>query len=306
MTAVRVVAGLGEEVASFIAAFSPYSVPAEAARFARQVVGEAVPDSTSRAKALLFAASKLASFGISVGLEVSPGVLLHSSVIERFVLVGASRLSPASRRTLRTNLRCVAGRVLPPASPGPVAMSRERAKTPYSDSEIASYLALAAGQPTLARRMHASGLICLGAGAGLMGHDLRGVRGHDVVRRSGGLVVVVGGKRARVVPVLSSYHALLTESAAFAGDRYVVGGEDPARHNVTTPLISALSGGLHLERLDTGRLRSSWLIACAEHIGLGAFMAAAGITCSQRLGDIVAGLEAVSEDAAVALLGARP
>jgi hypothetical protein len=288
-----------------IASFRPRSVPSEAASFARSVVEAAAPSSPPRAKALLFATSKLAAFGISVGLEVSPEVLLHSSVIERFVLVGASELSPATRRTLRTNLRCVAGRVLPQASPGPVALSRERAKAPYSLGEIASYLALAAAQPTTARAMHASGLICLGAGAGLMGHDLRGVRGCDVVPRSGGLVVVVGGKRARVVPVLSSYQELLVTSAAFAGDGYVVGGEDPWRHNLTTPLISALSGGLDLDRLDTGRLRSSWLRQCAEHIGLGAFMAAAGITCSQRLGDIVAGLDAVSEEDAVAILGAR-
>jgi integrase len=232
-------------------------------------------------------------------------VLFHPSVIERFVLVGADTLSPATRRTLRTNLRCVAGCVLPPLAPGPVAMSRDRAKAPYSRGEIDAYLALAAAQPTPSRVMRSSGLICLGAGAGLMGHDLRAVRGNDVSFRSGGLVVLVGGTRPRVVPVLSGFQELLHASAAFAGEGYVVGGNDPWRHNLTTPLISALSGGLHLERLDTGRLRSSWLHACAEHIGLGAFMAAAGISCSQRLGDIVARLEAVEEPDAVALLGAR-
>jgi integrase len=288
-----------------IAGFSPVSVPAEATCFAREVVKIAAPENTARAKALLFATSKLAAFGLSVGLEVTPEVLLHASVIDRFVLVGATGLSPATRRTLRTNLRCVAARVLPRVSPGPVPLSREHAKAPYSKGEIDAYLALARAQPTVARAMRAGGLICLGAGAGLMGHDLRGVRGHDVVHRSGGLVVVVGGRRARVVPVLSGYQELLSSSAAFAGDGYVVGGQDPSRHNLTTPLISALSGGLDLERLDTGRLRSSWLAECAEHIGLGAFMEAAGITCSQRLGDIVASLEQVPEPDAVLLLGAR-
>jgi hypothetical protein len=279
-------------------------VSTEAARFARCVVEIARPESPSRAKALLFATSKLAAFGLSVGLEASAEVLLHSVVIERFVLVGANTLSPATRRTLRTNLRYVARRVLPQASPVSVPMSRDRAKAPYSHGEIAAYLALAASQRTAARAMCATGLICLGAGAGLMGHDLRAVRGHDVVSRSGGLVVLVGGRRARVVPVLLDYQELLVTSACFAGSSYVVGGEDPTRHNLTTPLISALSGGLHLERLDTGRLRSSWLHACAEHIGLGAFMAAAGISCSQRLGDILAGLAPTSEQEMVALLGA--
>jgi hypothetical protein len=43
----------------------------------------------------------------------------------------------------------------------------------------------------------------------------------------------------------------------------------------------------------------------AERIGLGAFMEAAGITCSQRLGDLVATLDAVDLDEAVAVLGGR-
>lgn len=43
----------------------------------------------------------------------------------------------------------------------------------------------------------------------------------------------------------------------------------------------------------------------AETIGLRAFMDAAGITCSQRLGDLVAGLLPRSEEEAVALLVGR-
>jgi len=297
---------LAEKAALTVAAFRPTSVATEAACFARAVVGAAGPESPARAKALLFATSKLASFGISVGLEVVPEVLFDPSVIDRFALVGTQHLSPATRRTLRTNLRFVARRLLPPVCSGPVPLSRERAKAPYSKTEIASYLALTSAQPTLARAMRTTGLVCLGAGAGLMGHDLRAVRGHDVVARSGGLVVTVSGRRPRVVPVLSRYHDALVESAAYAAGDYVTGGEDPSRHNVTTPLVSALSGGLHLERLDTGRLRSTWINDCAEHIGLSAFMAAAGITCSQRLGDIVAGLGPVGEEEAVALLGGRP
>ena len=43
-------------------------------------------------------------------------------------------------------------------------------------------------------------------------------------------------------------------------------------------------GGIPIERLETARLRSSYLVTMAGHIGLAAFMDAAGITCSQRLG----------------------
>ena len=63
-------------------------------------------------------------------------------------------------------------------------------------------------------------------------------------------------------------------------------------------------GGIPIERLETARLRSSYLVTMAGHIGLAAFMDAAGITCSQRLGDLVAHLEAGDEAEAVARLGA--
>jgi integrase len=154
--------------------------------------------------------------------------------------------------------------------------------------------------------MRASALICLGAGAGLIGAELRHLRGVDVVRRSGGLLVVVGGQRARTVPVLARFREPLTQAAAFAGDRYLVGGTSPQRRNLTDALTVALCQDAGLPRLQPGRLRASWLVSCAELIGLHAFMHAAGVRCTQRLGDLVSYLPAVEEQAAVALLtGAR-
>ncbi len=152
--------------------------------------------------------------------------------------------------------------------------------------------------------MRAAGLVCLGAGAGLIRGDLREVRGTDVACRSGGVVVQVRGSRARVVPVLARYHARLLAAARSAGTGLVCGGADPGRRNLTNPLIRALDGGGGLPRLDTSRLRATWLRDCAELLGLATFMHAAGISCSQRLGDLLAGLEPAGEAAAVRLLGA--
>jgi hypothetical protein len=293
-----------DEVRRAISGFSPKSVPCEAAGFARAVVSSAAPPNKARAKALLFAASRLGAFGLSCGLEMSAETLLHPSVIERFCVRGLSKVSGASRRTVRTNLRYLARRVIG-TGPGPAPLSRERAKAPYEEAEIAAYLALADAQPTLSRRMRASALICLGAGAGLMGADLRSVRGTDVVCRSGGVIVVVAGRRPRSVPVRSIFHRRLLSAAAFAGIDYVIGGSDPDRRNVTYPLTSSLAGGRDLAPLDTGRLRATWLVDCASSLGLKAFMEAAGIVCSQRLGDLVAHLENLDEPEAVELLGGR-
>jgi len=267
------------------------------------VVTKAGPQGRERAKNLLWAAGKLADYGLGLGLEAVPEVLLHPSVAERFTRC-APGLSPAARRTLRTNLRFIGRRVVPQLYPADVPLPRERAKAPYSPAEISGYLALADAQPTMGRRMRAAGLICLGAGAGLIRSDLRNVRGGDVIARSGGLVVAVRGPRARAVPVLSRYHAPLLAAAQSAGSGLICGGTDPGRRNVTNPLTAALDGGSGLPRLDTSRLRATWLAEVAGLLGLATFMTAAGISCSQRLGDLVAGLEPAGEAGAVRLLGA--
>ena len=194
--------------------------------------------------------------------------------------------------------------MVPALAPADASLPRERAKAPYSPAEIASFLALAGAQPTAARRMRAAGLVCLGAGAGLTGADLRGVCGTDVICRSGGVIVEVRGARPRVVPVLSRYHDILLASAEFAGPGLVTGGTSAVRKNITTPLTRSLCGGTGLPRLEASRLRSTWLHDCAELLGLATFMHAAGITCSQRLGDLLAALDPADEATAVALLGA--
>jgi hypothetical protein len=106
------------------------------------------------------------------------------------------------------------------------------------------------------------------------------------------------------VPVLARYHGQLLAAAAFAGNGFVTGGTSPSRQNLTTPLTASLAGGGGLPRPDTSRLRATWLAEAAGLIGLGAFMTAAGISSSQRLGDLAAGLEPAAEEQAVALLGA--
>jgi integrase len=289
-------------VASYIGQWRPSSVSPRAAAFARQVVPLAAPAGRERAKNLLWAAGKLADYGLGLGLEAVPEVLLHPSTAERFTRC-APGLSGSARRTLRTNLRFIGRRVVPHLYPADLPLPRERAKQPYSPAEIAGFLALAGAQATAERRMRAAGLVCLGAGAGLIRGDLRGARGTDVACRSGGVVVTVCGARARTVPVLARYQPRLLAAARFAGRGLICGGADPGRRNLTNPVVRALDGGGGLPRLDTSRLRATWLADCGELLGLATFLHAAGISCSQRLGDLVAGLEPAGEAEAVRLLG---
>jgi hypothetical protein len=114
----------------------------------------------------------------------------------------------------------------------------------------------------------------------------------------------VRGVRPRTVPALGRCQARLLGAARFAGNALICGGAGPGRRNLTNPLVAALDGGGGLPRLDTSRLRATWLRDCAELLGLATFMHAAGISCSQRLGDLVAGLDPAGEADAVRLLGA--
>jgi hypothetical protein len=290
------------DVAAYVGRWRPSSVSPQAAEFARQVVPAVSPGGQERAKNLLWAAGRLADYAASLGLELEPGVVFHPSVIERFARC-APGLSVVARRTLRTNQRFIARRVVPQLHPADVPLPRERSKQPYSPAEIGGFLALADAQPTAERRIRAAGLVCLGAGAGLIRAGLRDVRGTDLIARSGGLVVAVRGPRTRTVPVLSRYHSRLLAAARSAGTALICGGADPGRRNITSSLITALDGGTGLPRLDTSRLRATWLAEVAGQLGLATFMAAAGISCSQRLGDLVAGLAPGGEAEAVRLLG---
>jgi hypothetical protein len=86
------------DAAAVIAGWAPRSLSSEAQAFVREVVAQAAPATPGRAKALLFAAGKLAAFGESVGLERSAGVLLDRSTIERFVLTGTGTVSAGRAR----------------------------------------------------------------------------------------------------------------------------------------------------------------------------------------------------------------
>jgi hypothetical protein len=203
-------------VAGYIAGWRPSPVSPQAALFARAVITETAPAGQERARNLLQPAGKLAGYGTGLGLDAVPEVLLHPPVTERFTRC-APGLPGVARRTLRTNLRFTGRRVVPQLYPADAPLPRERARQPYSPAEISGFLALADAQPAAERRMRAAGLVCLGAGAGLIRAGLRDVRGSDVTCRPGGMVVTVRGARPRTVPALSRYHARLLAAARAPG-----------------------------------------------------------------------------------------
>ena len=120
--------------------------------------------------------------------------------------------------------------------------------------------------------MRAAGLVCLGAGAGLIRGDLRDARGTDValpVRRRGR--AASAAPRARTVPVLARYQARLLAAAAFAGSRPDLRRHrsgppehhEPAGHRAGRRGRPAPAGHLPAARDLAGRLRGA---AGAGHV----------------------------------------
>ncbi len=174
---------------------------------------------------------------LGLGLDAVPEVLLHPSVAERFTRC-APGLSGAARRTLRTNLRFIGRRVVPQLYPADLPLPRERAKAPYGPAEIGGFLALADAQPTAERRMRAAGLVCLGAGAGLIRGDLRDVRGSrrrvPVRRRRRPGQRARGRARCRCWPATTPG---CWPRPGSPGTALICGGADPGRRNLTNPLV---------------------------------------------------------------------
>ena len=117
--------------------------------------------------------------------------------------------------------------------------------------------------------------------------------------------MAVGGSRPRAVPVLARYHQLLLAAAAFAGAGLVTGGTRPGAPERDHPADPR--PGRRDRPAPAGHQPAAGHLAALTApncIGLAAFMHAAGITCSQRLGDLLATLDPGTEAEAVALLGA--
>ncbi len=285
-----------------VATWTPRRCSFEAAEFARAVVAKLSPAGPPRARALLLACSALCEWGLEIGLEANERSLLNEAVIERHIATAMDKATPASRRTRRANLRFVARALGLAQRAEPSRIARDGPAVPYSSYEIEAYFALARGQG-LRRRRAMESMLCLGLGAGLDGRDMRYVTGDHVVFRSGGLVVVVEGARARVVPVLARYQAMLAVCAEFSGAHNMVGGIAPTRKNVTTPVLARLSGGVGLKRLSVSRMRSSWLAEQLGCLGVPALLRAAGLKYSQRLFDLALSLPQIDEAELVFLLG---
>ena len=252
----------------------------------RAAVEAATPTSVYAARDLLNVVVQLASWADTTGQSTKSEVLFHPDVIDRFVTEGCAHLAEGTRLNYRRNLRDVGAAVLGASlyPPRPLPLVREDISEPYTEKELSALLAWCRGLPTAHMRENALGIIALGRGAGLSHQEMARLVGTDVAVDADGVVVSVLGRNPRNVPVLGSWGPLVAARAADVEERPFLLPERTriVRHHLSNFILKCPRGDA--PRLDTRRLRASWIV---EHLGRGTHLAAlaeaAGVTPAQAV-----------------------
>ncbi len=303
--------GGGRDVASVIQAYTPagrraYSAWLSTGPTVAELVVRSTTSPTNAAKYLSHLAD-FAAWAASEGVPMVPVHLLDLDVIERYIAVGLPTSKESTRATRRAILRRIARRCSPAAPDPPLPIAYRRIRPPYDLEEALRYLALAGSQPTPARRRSMEAIIRLGLGCGIASRDLGWVRGTDVVRLADGAVSVTvsGGTRPRPVIALQPHEDALLRLGQVAGAGLLIGGSVRGRRNITRGPLARMVGGEDLPRLETARLRSSWLLThLRSGTPLPAIMQAAGLTTVRPLEDLLHHCPVSSDQARLALRNA--
>lgn len=162
-------------------------------------------------------------------------------------------------------LRAAGRRLVPHLWIEPKSTTGRRSTTdPYTGSEIARLVRSVAALTNTEHRLHAEGIVAVGLGAGADPHDLRTLRGTDVVTADDGAVEVhFTGARPRIVVALDTWAPTLQRTAAAMGSTPFIGTGDVRRQNLLQPFHKALRGS-DAPHLSMSRLRTSWMLTLLE------------------------------------------
>ena len=144
----------------------------------------------------------LGRFAEARGVPAGREFLLDYDVIEAFCVTGLHGRASCTRGTYRSALYRLAESACGPPGQRATPFPGAKAPPPYSPAERA---ALAAAQRDPAARASALALVVFGIGAGLRPGELVALRGDDISRHGGQVIVQVSGPAARAVPVTADY-----------------------------------------------------------------------------------------------------
>lgn len=253
------------------------------------------PRELPRARSVL---ALLARFAAGQGVPASPRWLLDYDVVEAFCVRGCAGLASSTRGTYRSVLYRLAAPVHGVPGQRGTPFPGSKAPAPYSPGERAELASIARAQRDPARGASALAMVVFGIGAGLRPGELAALRGADVARAGGQVVVHVICPAPRVVPVAAQYAGRALQLACRAGDGYVFcpGPADRGYKNFVNVFAARLAADPAAPRLAAGRCRASFI---CDHLAAGTpipvLLAITGITGPESLARYarhVAGLNA--------------
>lgn len=256
------------------------------------------PREVPRARSVL---ALLAGFASGRGVPASPAELLDYDVVEAFCVRGCAGRASSTRGTYRSVLYQLAGQVHGPPGQRATPFAGAKAPAPYSADERAAVAAAARAQRDAAKRSSALAMVVFGVGAGLRPGELAGLRGSDVCRRGGRVVVHVTAGGGRAVPVASPYAGRAAELARRAGDGFVFrpGPADRAYKNFVNVFARGLARDPDAPALSASRARSSFI---CDHLSAGTalrtLLAITGIAEAESLARYARHVPAVSSSKA--------
>ncbi len=202
---------------------------------------------------------------------------------------------PATLATMRSEVRYVIDALHPDLAP--VRLPYTPAPAPYSDREVATFLAIARYQPTERSQQETTALIALCAGAGLTPGEVTSVTPADLQPLEMGdgfrtyLVRAGRGRQERVVPLRLAFVAPLEDALRIHKERrqgtrpLVPKLAAPGTHGIVARVELSDEVGLDLQAY---RLRNTWLVAQMQaSVPLADLLRAAGLVSARPLTDLL-------------------
>ncbi|MCC2318386.1 site-specific integrase [Cellulomonas sp. zg-Y138] len=225
------------------------------------------------------------------GLPLDREQVFTPDVVSRYIQVGCSHLTEASRATRRSVLRRY-GTTLTAKAPWEPPEERLRANqriVPYTAEEVGRLQEVAKQQRTPLQRRRMQSLLALGLGVGAYPREVWHVSTENLLERHGQLCLAVPGKQARIVPISTPHDATLRRIRDEDPGSLILGftAADWDRSRLSR-LMQYIELPPDCPPLRLSRLRVTWVKGHLEHgVHLGALARLAGVASWKIFGHVM-------------------
>lgn len=207
--------------------------------------------------------SRFVTWSYHEGVPLDRERVFHPDNVERYIEIGATHMTDASRATRRSDLRRFGRQVTrkAPWTPRPKRLRAEYRIIPYSATEVRRLLEISRHQPSPLGQRRLTGMLALGLGCGLLPHEMATVRADALIQRHGVLCLQVSACHPRVIPITHPYDDILAEMRNTDPEPNLLGFERPVwDRSPLHKLVEGLDLPRYAPKPNGSRLRMTWLL----------------------------------------------